>query len=343
MKSPVISLLLSFACAAAALQCTKKAAPVEYVVDFLSGEVSLAGPGEPVRANVGDIIREGMTISTGERSFARVSFGENVLKIYEMTELAFPSLSRDPVSGAEQTGMRMEKGTILSSVALKLAKGDSHSVSSDTMIAAVRGTEYLYSVDGILGVVACYRGAMSVLRAGSDEEIILKAGEMVYVRKGKKMKAETIPANFRYKDFTYGRDPASPDAAGIGKGRERVPAAAQKRSGGAGTRAAGTEMTGSANNAVTAPAAKKAGAAAGSTALIAAKKEAQGAGGERAVASERTVRKEAAAGKGKESGTVTAEKKQASVETQKAAAAAARQPQPGALLEKPRVDVPELK
>ena len=366
MNRTLIPLFLVLVCALPAAQCKKTAVPVTGVVDFISGEITLAGPGEPVRANVGDIVREGMTISTGARSFARITIGENILKIYELTELAFPSLAGDP----ETTELNMKRGTILSNVVLKLEKGASHRISSTTMIAAVRGTEYLYSVDDTLGFVACYRGAMSVLRAGSDEEVLLNAGEMVYVKKGKKMKQEKIPANFRYKDFEYGKDPSASGDAGMDIDKKPVTTAARPRSGEAGTNGAGTEKAVRAKTATTSragsAAVKKSGAAGsettGRTATIAPKKQAQSAGGKTAGTAASAVKKETAAGKEKESTsttmtakketaakkadtaatTMTAKKETAAAEVQKTTTTGAKQKQPGALLEKPRVGLPEV-
>ncbi|MBN1497212.1 MAG: FecR domain-containing protein [Spirochaetes bacterium] len=355
MNRPVIFLFLAFACAAAALQCKKKAEPLEYVVDFITGEVSLTGAGGTSKAAIGDVVREGMTVATGERSFARISFGENFIKIYEQTELAFSAFSRDPDSGAERTEMRVEKGAILSSAALRLTKGDLQSVSSETMIAAVRGTEYLYSVDRMLGLVACYRGAVSVLRAGSDEEVLLHAGEMVYVKKGEPMRVTRIPAGFRYKNFEYGKDPLADDAAAVTAGVRRTAEAAKPRGA-----AADSPKTGEAK---TAPAKAPASAAKVRTAAVktaatgsatktarattAVKKRTEEEPVTRAKAvdaSAAAVKKETAAD------TVTGGAASPGITGTNSAAAAAEKVvpvkeklrEPGAILQKPRVGLPDV-
>jgi hypothetical protein len=343
MNRSLISLFLVLACAAAALQCKKKAEPVTGNVDFISGEVSLVTAEKTAPARIGDAVVEGMKIRTGEKSFARVAFGENVLKIYESTDLEFTSLSRDPNNDSRKTEMNMERGTILSNVSLKLAKGDSHRVTSDTMIAAVRGTEYLYSVDETLGVVACYRGAMSVLRAGSSEEVILNAGEMLTIEKGRKMKPVKIPAGFRHKDFEYGKEPSRPVSSDITDEPDRKISRAEKRGGSMDVKGAGTGKTGGITPAAgTQRAAVKkttgaaGGKAAGGAASIPVKKKA-------AVAKEKT---ESLKTEQQKSEPQAISKKEQPLQGEKKAAVITnnkKQIQPGALLSKPRVDVPEVK
>lgn len=353
MNRPAIFLFLAFACAAAALQCKKKAEPLDYTVDFITGEVTIAGAGGTSKAAIGDVLHEGMTVATGERSFARISFGESVIKIYEQTELAISAFSRDPDSGAERTEMRMEKGTILSSAALRLTKGDLQRVSSETMIAAVRGTEYLYSVDGMLGLVACYRGAVSVLRTGSGEEVLLNAGEMVYVKKGEPMRVERVPAGFRYKNFEYGKDPSAGDSAATTGGGRRQAISANTRGTVAQSQDTGAAKTVPAKDPASAAkvrtaAVKTAGTGSAATTARAAGKERTGeapaAPAKTTGASAGAATKETAADQVNESAASsgTAGTEAAAAMTEKVVPVKEKLREPGALLQKPRVGLPDV-
>ncbi len=186
--------------------CAKDVEPLRGVVDFIAGDVVLQSGGQSAPARTGDVLTEGMKLRTGVNSYARISVEGDTLQIYEKTLIDFSTLSRLVKKDRTTMEMTVEKGTVLCRVFLKVNKGDSFRVSSSTMVAAVRGTEFLYGVEKGRGVVACSRGTGAVRRVGSDEEIVLGENQMVTIDTNKKMAAGPIPRGYVYKDFSFGKN-----------------------------------------------------------------------------------------------------------------------------------------
>jgi len=208
--------LMIIIAAALAGSCAKDIEPLRGVVDFIAGDVALLSGERSAPARTGDVLTEGMKLRTGEHSYARISIGGDTLQIYEKTLVDFTALTR--LVKQERTTMEMtvEKGTILCRVFLKVNKGDSFRLSSSTMVAAVRGTEFLYGVENGRGVVACSRGIVTVRRVGTDEEIVLGENQMVTIDADEKMAAGPIPRGYVYRDFSfrknsYEKGEAAPD------------------------------------------------------------------------------------------------------------------------------------
>jgi hypothetical protein len=204
------------ACLVLVTRCGSGPGSARGMVDFISGDVTITRAGKKNPARIGDAITRGIQLATGKNSLAQVRFGAGLLQVYEKSTIDFTSLVLDETGNPRTADIRTEEGAIFSRVTKKLAKTESYRVTSDTMVAAVRGTEFLYAVHGGGGLVACFQGVISVVRAGGTEEIILTAGQMLVVEAGRKMKAVPVPARFRYENFEYGKDPA----AGTGTKKE---------------------------------------------------------------------------------------------------------------------------
>ncbi len=215
MKKMVLAVVVI--CAALTVQCKKDAGIRQGVISFKAGKVLLVSGDKSMPARVGDTVCEGMKLQTGEQSYARIAFDGDTIQVYEKTRIDFATLSRVVEKQRDTMEMALEKGTVLCRVVLKINKGDSFRVSSETMVAAVRGTVFLYGVDGNRGVVACDRGVVSVVNVASGVETILHAGQMLSIEPGKMMKAVPIPAGYKYRDFKHGKNPYGDSEAAAGR------------------------------------------------------------------------------------------------------------------------------
>lgn len=356
--------------------CAKDAEPLRGVVDFIAGDVALLFGERSAPARAGDVLTEGMKLRTAANSYARISIGGDTLQIYEKTLIDFTALTR--LVKQERTTMEMtvEKGTVLCRVFLKVNKGDSFRVSSSTMVAAVRGTEFLYGVENGRGVVACSRGSVTVRRAGSDGEIVIGENQMVTIDSGEKMATEPIPRGYAYRDFSFGKNsyekgeaaPGKDTAMRTGSRRDRAPrgadsadaavkqdktaseasekkgaADAMKKEGAAKKKAAGTDADKT-------PPRKQGDAAANAKKNPAGSKEGKSAAD--------TTRPDGAKKDAGKSGTAVDKKQESGVKDSGKTDAAesesgankkttrtvtGKERRPGSFLEKPRVDEPEAK
>jgi hypothetical protein len=313
MKRKLLTLILVFA--ALALSCNRAPAPLQGAIEMLTGNVTITENGVSARAQAGDIVRKDAMITTGENSFAQVSVSGNLVQVFENSSIILSGLVHGE-SGAEETTVRVGAGTIFSRVKkMMISRGDSFTVPSCVMVAAVRGTEFLYSVDCSKGLVATYKGTVSVRNTGSMEETLVPAGQMITLETGKKSSAAPIPKNFRYRDFVYKKSTSTTESAS-GDGSE-VARGGQKR----GTKTESTEKSGLSST----------GKKSVEPAVIK-KKESGNSSGEAASVKRNDEGATAVAKK-----TGAKEKKGAAVSTTN------RTVKPGSLLDKPRVNLPELK
>jgi hypothetical protein len=179
------------------------------ILDVISGDVAIVHSGRKAPARIGDRIVKGLQLFTGENSVAQVRFGTSVLQVYEKGRITFNFLAFDRSGDLRAAGIGMEEGAVFSRVSKKPASGESYRVTSVTMVAEARDAEFLYEVHEGGGSVACFQGVVSVVRAGDTEKVVLKAGQMILIEPGKKMKARPVPARFRYGNFEYGKNPAA--------------------------------------------------------------------------------------------------------------------------------------
>lgn len=149
--------------------CCKKEAKIERegIVNFMNGTVTIIDGEKKTPAKVGDSVKKGMKIETGDRSFVDIFFDENAIKILENSVVEISELELNVKQGSEKTGFQIMKGKVFAKVARKLAKNDRFQVSTPTATAGVRGTEFLVAeVDG-KGLVACLNGKVEVKNEAS--------------------------------------------------------------------------------------------------------------------------------------------------------------------------------
>ena len=304
MKPKLLMIILAIAVVSPA--CNRAPVPLQGVIEVLTGAVTITENGITKHAMAGDIVRKDAMVTTGEASFVQVAINGSMIEVYEKSSIILSGLVRGG-SGAEETTVRVGEGAIFSRVRkMTMDRGDSFSVQSCTMVAAVRGTEFLYAVDCSKGMVATFEGVVGVRSTGDKDEVMVPAGQMITVEAGKRSATSPIPKNFRYRDFTYKKKGTAADEAS-GAGMERAGAASGK----------GTKDGSAGKTAPTSPKKKSI-----DKAVVTKKKESGSGAGEAAPAAKKT---ESGGTKG---GTMTP---------------TTRVVKPGGLLDKPRMNLPEPK
>ena len=340
MKQKLITLIL--VAAAFSPSCTKGPEPITGVIDFMAGTVTITDNDVTAAARVGDAVRKDALIRTGANSFAQIAIAGSILQVYEQSSLILSGIAHRG-SGAEETDVRMGQGTVFCRVKQILgSRGGSFAVSSGVMVAAVRGTEFLYTVDCSTGTVICFEGVVSVRAADGTDVIQLAAGEMISFEPGKQGKVKPVPKGFRYRDFEYGKNAYMPEGASGGSakgaGAESAIASGDRQGAGSGTVAAdgSRQSTSSRRSADTNTESR-------TSADVSAESQKSADASTSGLKESRTTAPEKTAVKKDNAGLTTTSKKTAAGETSGASTSTTGQTvTPGGLLEKPRVNIPEL-
>lgn len=212
MKRIVLLLLsLSLLCS---LQCKKKPENIARngFINAMSGMATIIDGDTTKTAKVGDPVRQGMIIKTGERSFVDIYFDQNAIKIMEKSIVKITQLETMVADGSEKSRFIVNKGRMFSKVAKKLGKNDIYTVSTPTATAGVRGTEFLVESEELKSLIACLNGEVEVKKeelsegkeekaleeekgGGKQETVILHSEEQVVVEKDKPMTVEELSAD----------------------------------------------------------------------------------------------------------------------------------------------------
>lgn len=192
---------LALAMLLVACLCCKKQAKVERegIVNFMNGTVTIIDGGKRTPAKVGDTVKKGMKIETGERSFVDIFFDENAIKILENSVVEISELELNMNEGSEKTGLLVMKGKVFAKVARKLAKNDRFRVSTPTATAGVRGTEFLVAEADGKGLVACLKGTVEVKNEASPDKGSVDVADKkeVTVEKDREMVVRDLSAENR--------------------------------------------------------------------------------------------------------------------------------------------------
>jgi hypothetical protein len=171
----------------------------EGIINFLTGTVTIIDKDKKVKAQVGDMVSQGMRIETGNKSFVDIYFDDNAVKILENSIVEISELEINVNENSEKTRFHIKQGKIFAKVAKKLAKNDRFLVSSPTATAGVRGTEFLVIEDGGTGVVATLKGKVEVKNEASPDQgaVIVPDKKEVVVEKDKEMTVRDLSAENR--------------------------------------------------------------------------------------------------------------------------------------------------
>ncbi|MCU0847007.1 MAG: FecR domain-containing protein [Spirochaetes bacterium] len=181
----------------AVMDCKKKQDDtiiMEGYINFIAGDVKILFQGKKTTAQVGDVIKEGMTIQTGGKSVADIYFGENAIKVLENTEVEISKQLTIASDNSEKAKYYVTKGKLFSRVTKKLAKNDEYIIGTPTSVAAVRGTEFLVSEEGGKSTVSCLNGRVQVENAATPEvkPVVLQENQEVVVEKGKELNVKAL-------------------------------------------------------------------------------------------------------------------------------------------------------
>lgn len=158
---------------------------------FTFGTVSIIDKdGTSRKIKVKDIVVKGQTIKTGPKAFVTLQVGKiAVIKIKEKSLVVYNDVSSDLI-----TSLNLKKGSLLTKIN-KLQKGKSFSVYTDTLLAAVRGTEFIISSEGKKTQISLKQGKLAIrpLKKAEKEEIKEKINphkDEIIVSEGKTVTAE---------------------------------------------------------------------------------------------------------------------------------------------------------
>ncbi len=155
--------------------CAKK--PEQSFVSFCGGTATiLTVDGQTRSAEAGDRIDDGDIIETGENSFLVIQTGDGiVIRVESGTMIEVASLS-----DVKNRQIDLERGKLISSV-VKLKRGHNYKVKTPTVLAAVRGTEFIAGYTGGKSVIAVGSGGVMVARESSGEEVLVEKGKTAVV------------------------------------------------------------------------------------------------------------------------------------------------------------------
>jgi len=141
-------------------------------ISFFTGQVTLQRAGASIPVQVKEPVQDGDFFTVGEKSCLILHSTDGLVIRFEAnTEATISSITK-----IKERNISLNKGKILSSVE-KLQKGNGYSVKTPTVVASVRGTQFLTEFDGKNTIVAVGRGKVSVKRtAGAGDEKTAEQG-----------------------------------------------------------------------------------------------------------------------------------------------------------------------
>lgn len=177
--------------------CCKKEKHVERegIVNFMAGTVTIIDGGKKAAAQVGDLVKQGMRIETGDKSFVDIYFDDKAVKILENTSVVIKELELNIQQETEKTQLHVKKGKVFAKVS-KLAKNQQFQVTSPSATAGVRGTEFLVAEEEGRGTVACLTGNVEVKNEASPDKgsVDVPGKKEVTVEKDKEMVVRDLSA-----------------------------------------------------------------------------------------------------------------------------------------------------
>ena len=170
--------------------CKSESGRIEGTVNFISGDANIVLKGKKTQARIGDAVSESTIIETGAMSQIDVLFEGKLVSIGESTSVEFRKLARDAEAKSEKYVLFMERGSVFSKLVFRLFKDDEYQVKTPTVVASVRGTEFLVTEGGGKATVSCSEGTIDVKKAdGTGDVLTLRAGEKADITHGKSIRA----------------------------------------------------------------------------------------------------------------------------------------------------------
>ncbi len=184
-----------------ALFCLSSLLPQDWKVEYLEGESEIHRGNLMITADFGTPLKQGDVLSTGTDAVLILSSTRNDrIKLKENSTLRLNSLG-------PQTQVQLQKGGIFSRIA-KLFNNDAYSVTTPSMAAGVRGTEFFIAYGKAIETEAdiwlCVNEGTVAVEAAA-EEVLVEAGEGVNILNGSRI---TQPKYYAWtEDLNWNTDP----------------------------------------------------------------------------------------------------------------------------------------
>jgi len=164
LKHYSIPLLIAFvACCIHA--CKGQQKTLSGVIIFAQGDVTIIQNDVNKPAGIGANVNPNDIIATGNQSIAVVQIADRAIAhIGSNSRVVVQSLLDTSVT------LYLEKGEVISKVE-RLQKGQEYSVKARSVVASVRGTQFLVKADEKIGKVAVHTGSVSVKPVIEAEEV----------------------------------------------------------------------------------------------------------------------------------------------------------------------------
>lgn len=178
LKHYSIPLLIAFvACCIHA--CKGQQKTLSGVIIFAQGDVTIIQNDVNKPAGIGANVNPNDIIATGNQSIAVVQIAERAIAhIGSNSRVVVQSLFDTSVT------LYLEKGEVISKVE-RLQKGQEYSVKARSVVASVRGTQFLVKADEKIGKVAVHTGSVSVKPVIEAEEVEVAEIKETIVEGGK--------------------------------------------------------------------------------------------------------------------------------------------------------------
>lgn len=173
----VISLVVLMAFLINSCKPQNKALPT--VIIFAQGDVTVIQNDVNKPASIGTNVKPDDIIATGNQSIAVVQIADRAIAhIGSNSRVVVQSLLDTSVT------LYLEKGEVISKVE-RLQKGQEYSVKARSVVASVRGTQFLVKADEKIGKVAVHTGSVSVKPIIEAEEVEVAEIKETIVEGGK--------------------------------------------------------------------------------------------------------------------------------------------------------------
>ncbi|AOP33949.1 iron dicitrate transport regulator FecR [Leptospira tipperaryensis] len=152
------------------------------VFTFIKGTVKLSDKsGKEKKVGVSEFILPEDKIETGKASYADVQLMDGVIiRVKENTILTLNKIFVDTKNSEIYADLSLNKGKIFSKVGTKLNKSSGFKVSTPTVTAAVRGTDFQVEVEGNKSETLVSEGSVEVVdNDNADQVNTADAGEKV--------------------------------------------------------------------------------------------------------------------------------------------------------------------
>ena len=157
------------------------------IINFLTGNANIVLDGKTMKANVGDKVTQGMAINTEAKSVVDISFENSVIRISENSSVVIQELAKNLSDNKEFTELYVNKGKMFAQVTKKLTGNEKFKINTQTAVAAVRGTEFLVSVENSKTQISCIEGKVAVRDSqGKDSSFMnIENGKSATIETGK--------------------------------------------------------------------------------------------------------------------------------------------------------------